>query len=128
MRKWICLLIVIALAHSCSTTNGAGDDGIIVPRYKLYNTENIYNLIKLDTATGALWMVQYGMNENVEALVATIDDSSLLDEGDLVRAGRFELYPTRNIYTYILLDTEKGITYQVQWYTDPEKRFRIRID
>ena len=25
------------------------------PRFKMYKTENIYNLIKLDTATGALW-------------------------------------------------------------------------
>ena len=27
-------------------------------RYKLYKTENVYNLLKLDTKTGKIWQVQ----------------------------------------------------------------------
>ncbi len=97
------------------------------PRYKLYATENIYNLIKLDTATGALWQVQYKMNRNSDAMTAVIDDTSLLWYGEEPRAGRFELYPTKNMYTFILLDTELGRTYQVQWSTKANERFRMRI-
>lgn len=97
------------------------------PRYKLYKTDNIYNLIQLDTATGKLWQVQYGMNKSAERMVAVIDDTSLVWDETNLRAGRFELYPTNNTYTFILLDTERGYTYQVQWNTDPDKRFRIRI-
>lgn len=98
-----------------------------VPRFKLYKTENIYNLIKLDTATGALWQVQYGMNNSSDAMEVPIDEYSLLsyDEGPI--PGRYELYPTNNMYTFILLDTRKGYTYQVQWSTNPKQRFRMRI-
>ena len=97
------------------------------PRFKLYGTENIYNLIKLDTATGALWQVQFEMNRDSDAMTAVIDDTSLLWSDEEPRAGRFELYPTKNMYTFILLDTELGRTYQVQWSTKAKERFRMRI-
>ena len=97
------------------------------PRYKLYGTENIYNLIKLDTATGALWQVQFEMNRDSDAMTAVIDETSLLWSDEEPRAGRFELYPTKNMYTFILLDTELGRTYQVQWSTKAKERFRMRI-
>lgn len=97
------------------------------PRFKLYKTENIYNLIKLDTATGRLWQVQYEMNKNSDAMEVAISDTSLVWDEDDLRTGRYELYPTNNTYTFILLDTELGYTYQVQWNTDPNKRFRMRI-
>lgn len=98
-----------------------------LPRYKLYKTENIYNLIKLDTATGELWQVQYGMNKNSNRMEVVIDETSLLWDFEEPVAGRYELYPTNNVYTFILLDTVKGYAYQVQWNTDPDRRFRIRI-
>lgn len=128
MKRLFCLFLIAVSAYSCSFGDGHDDNGTLVPRYKLYNTENVYNLLRLDTATGAIWMVQYGMNENVPALVAPIDDTSLLTNGEDVHAGRFELYPTKNMYTFILLDVENGSSYQVQWHQDAENRFRVRID
>ena len=101
--------------------------GESIPRFKMYKTENTYNLLKLDTATGKVWQVQYRMG-STESMVIAIDDSSILWPFDNIRAGRFELYPTNNMYTFILLDTEKGGTWQVQWNTDSaNKRFRERI-
>ena len=40
---------------------------------------------------------------------------------------RFTIYPTLNIWTFLLLDQVDGHTYQVQWSTDPDKRFVIQI-
>jgi hypothetical protein len=43
------------------------------------------------------------------------------------RAGRFTLYPTTNIYTFVLLDQDTGDTWHVQW-GKPDERFVIHID
>ena len=99
----------------------------IQPRYKMYQTENIYNLLKLDTVTGAIWQVQYGMNKDAEAMQVAIDSWPLVWSSDS-HPGRFALYPTKNMYTFILLDTDTGEVYQVQWNTDPMKRFRTKIN
>lgn len=99
----------------------------VVPRYKLYKTENTYNLIKLDTATGRVWQVQYRMG-TTESMVIAIDNHSLLWSWEDEIPGRYELYPTPNINTFILLDTKKGYTYQVQWSTKGSNyRFREGI-
>lgn len=94
------------------------------PEYKLYQTENLYNLIKLNTATGQLWQFQYGMNKSAVAGEVPIDDVPL---SRFSNPGRYELYPIKNMYTFILLDTELGYTYQVQWSTESKNRFRIPI-
>ena len=79
------------------------------PRYKMYPTQNINILLKLDTATGRVWMVQYGTGDNI-GLSVPVDDSSLLYSWDTIQAGRFEMYPTQNMYNFILLDTQLGYT------------------
>lgn len=96
------------------------------PRYKMYKTENTYNLLKLDTATGRVWQVQYRLG-STDSMTVAVDDSSLLWESETLRAGRFELYATNNMYQFILLDTATGRTWQVQWNTEPSRRFRERI-
>ena len=98
----------------------------LVPRFKIYKTENTYNLIKLDTATGQTWQVQYRLGDT-ESMTVVIDDSSLLWYSEPEIAGRFELYPTNNMYQFILIDTQTGRTWQIQWNTAPSKRFRERI-
>ena len=92
----------------------------------MYQTENIYNLLKLDTITGAIWQVQYEMNKDSEAMQVAIDSWPIVAARES-HPGRFELYPTKNMYTFILLDTDTGNVYQVQWNTNPNKRFRTRI-
>ena len=98
-------------------------------RYKMYQTENTYNLLKLDTKTGAVWQVQYRM-KGVKPQIIPIEYSSYL-KGIVSESegcnGRFELYPTKNMYTFILLDTKNGNTYQVQWGTDSDYRFIERL-
>ena len=41
----------------------------------------------------------------------------------IAKNGRFKLYATDNIYNFIMVDTINGVTYQVQWNIDKEKRF-----
>tara|TARA_B110000902_G_scaffold202997_1_gene230645 strand:- start:316 stop:900 length:585 start_codon:yes stop_codon:yes gene_type:complete len=41
---------------------------------------------------------------------------------EIERNGRFFLYPTTNIYNFILLDQIDGRTWQVQWNIDKDKR------
>lgn len=97
-----------------------------VPRYKIYPTENFNIQLKLDTATGKVWMVQISLGDS-DAMVVPVDETSVLYDFEDVRAGRFELYPTKNMHNFILLDTKYGYTYQVQWSVDKEKRMRIPI-
>ena len=100
---------------------------LVVPKFKLYKTENVYNLIELDTATGRVWQVQYRMG-TTDSMVTAIDNDSLLYSWEDEIPGRYELYPTQNVHTFILLDTKKGYTYQVQWSTTgPDFRFREPI-
>ena len=100
------------------------EKGYIAPRFKLYQTENIHILLKLNTATGAIWMLQYEMNDAKAKLIPISEEAAAwVDEEG--RPGRFDLYPTKNIHTFIMLDTEKGTTYQVQWDTNPYNCIRF---
>ena len=46
---------------------------------------------------------------------------------EIERNGRFFLYPTENIYNFLLLDQIDGRTWQVQWSTEESKRLVYRI-
>lgn len=37
--------------------------------------------------------------------------------------GRYDMYPTNNIWTFIIVDTYTGKTYQLQWYTELDRCF-----
>lgn len=88
-----------------------------ISTYKIYRTNNIYNSLKLNTATGRITAVQIGINDDKSRFEYTVCDS-VEDNARFWINGRFELYPTGNNYNFILLDTIFGSTYQVQWSTD----------
>ena len=50
-----------------------------------------------------------------------------LQKNPIERNGRFFLYPTTNIYNFILLDQIDGRTWQVQWNTEKSDRVVKRI-
>lgn len=97
-----------------------------VERYKLFPTQNIWTFIKLDTQTGKMWLLQYSVNDNEERFEYDLNPDALVVNGKKVN-GRFELYPTQNIYNFILLDQIDGKTWQVQWSFDEENRFVLPI-
>ena len=85
--------------------------------YRLFNTKNVYTLLKLDTRDGKIWQLQWGDKEH--RFVAPLNLDSLTEGG---KAGRFTLYSTSNVFTFILLDQETGDAWHVQW-GNPTERF-----
>lgn len=93
--------------------------------YKLYPTENMWTFLKLDTRTGKIWQVQYSVNSDSYGEVIVNDWD--LTYGSNEKAGRFELYPTQNMYNYLLLDKKDGLIAQIQWSMSAENRGLVRI-
>lgn len=89
-------------------------------RYKMFPTENIWTFLKLDTRNGKIWQVQYSINDNYRGEIE-LNDKALVSE-NIAENGRFTLYPTKNMYNFILLDQIDGKMWQVQWSTAPENR------
>lgn len=90
--------------------------------YRLFSTTNIYTLLMLDTHDGRMWQVQWGDKDH--RFTVPLSTESLVSDG---KAGRFTLYPTKNIYTFILLDQETGDAWHVQWGSKIEDRFVLPI-
>ena len=139
MRIFILLLFI-----SCNTF--AQEDN---ERWKLYPTENFNVFIKLDTWSGATWKIQKRTNDRDDRVVAltdaiayseafieaakkpenNVDLSSAYEKFNQYngykfflreKPGRFKLYPTTNMWTFLLQDTLFGDTYQLQWSADGE--------
>ena len=91
-------------------------------RYKFYPTENIYNFLKLDTRTGRIEQVQWSLDTNKEGSV-TINNEDL----SWSSCSLFELYPTQNMYQFLLLDKTNGRTWHVQWGMKDKERWMRRI-
>jgi hypothetical protein len=93
--------------------------------YRLFRTSNIWTFIELDTINGRMWQIHFDIEGDVRGAIE-------LDTQDRARGkeripGRFTLYPTSNMYTFILHDQIDGITWQVQWSFESRNRFVILI-
>lgn len=91
-------------------------------RYKLYPTENMYTFLLLDTRTGKIDKVQWHLEKKKEFTVPI--NSHDLSIGYEYGTGSFELYPTQNMYQFVLLD---GRTWHVQWGMSEDERWIRRI-
>ena len=98
------------------------------PCYKLYKTENIWTFLELETFSGKIWQVQYTVDDSKASRMKTTLNYTNLVKDDNEYAGRFELYPTQNMYNFILLDTATGRTWQAQWSTNYNNRGIIEIE
>lgn len=96
------------------------------PVYQLFSTENMWTFIKLDTRNGKMWQVQFVVNGNNRG-ETTLNSRPLIGKEKEVN-GRFTLYPTENIYNFLLLDQIEGSVYQVQWSMKEENRGVIPIN
>ena len=82
-------------------------------RYRLYITENIWTLLLLDTATGRIWQVNRSTSEYQGFLFAI--NSERLADSEKNEIGRFVLYPTKNLWNFILVDQIDGRLWEVQF-------------
>ena len=87
--------------------------------YRLFATRNMYTFIKLDTRNGRMWQVQWGTESKYRFETILSDERQIYPEGE--KNGRFFLYPTTNIYNFILLDQIAGRMWQVQWGKEAER-------
>ena len=92
--------------------------------YRLFSTRNMYTFIKLNTKNGQMWQVQWDTKSNqLETPLSLITLVTKEEE----KNGRFFLYPTTNIYNFVLLDQIDGRAWQVQWNIEEKDRMIIRI-
>lgn len=95
--------------------------------YKLYPTQNMWTFLKLDTRTGRIWQVQYSLKGSKYRFQTTLSYDIRVGYDEEWKPGRFELYPTQNMYNFIMLDKVKGETWQVQWSIEEEDQMVLRI-
>jgi hypothetical protein len=94
--------------------------------YQLFPTKNFWTFIKLDTRNGRMWQVHFSLKEDGNDGEYILNLLPLVSKDKEVN-GRFTLYPTENIYNFLLLDQIDGKVYQAQWSMDVEKRFVVPI-
>jgi hypothetical protein len=94
--------------------------------YRLFATQNMWTFIKLNTRNGKLWQVQWS-TDAIKRFETNLSLTPLVDIDKEVNE-RFTLYPTQNIYTFILLDQLDGRMWQAQWSTETNNRFIIPIE
>ena len=124
---------LILLLSSCSNSNPKDTvtevKGIVTTtnsdRFQLYKTQNMWTFLKLDTSTGQIWQVQFS-TEGDEYRFETPLSLTVINKSNI--NGRFVLYPTDNIYNFVMLDCIDGDSYQVQWSSEKENRFVIPIN
>jgi hypothetical protein len=95
-----------------------------IERFRLYKTQNIVTLLLLDTRSGRIWQLQYGLGEKSDRGTVPLS-KDVLGNGP---EGRFDLQATDTMWNFILLDTIDGRTWQCQFSLDPSKRGCIPID
>ncbi len=74
--------------------------------FKLYQTDNIHNQLKLNTKTGEVYQVQ----DDGQLFLVNAEITP-----DNEKPNRYALHKTKNIWTYILLDQFSGKLWQCQF-------------
>lgn len=95
--------------------------------YQLFPTKNYWTFIKLDTRNGKMWQVHFTVKEDGGQGEIVLNALSLVSKEKEVN-GRFTLYPTENMYNFLLLDQIDGNVYQVQWSMEEKNRGIVPIE
>ena len=108
--------------YGLSYANQSNNSDVV---YALFPTENIWTFLKLNTRDGRIAIVQFDVNSN-NRMEVDLNPTPLV-EGENAQNGRFTLYPSKNIYNFILLDQIDGRVWQVQWSFEKDKRMLLPI-
>ena len=123
MKKFTISIIVVLLAvtsvaqvkktETASSDNTQNQESNEHAIYRLFPTQNMWTFIKLNTRNGQMWQVQYDVQGSDRFETALNLESLVIKEKEAT--GRFTLYSTQNIWTFILIDQLDGRTWQVQY-------------
>lgn len=111
-------------AQTNSNTKNTMPSPDVNVNFRLFQTNNRWTFLKLDTRNGVIEHVQYSTDG--KAMQYPLN-SQPLAEGEDAKPGRFFLYPTENTFNFVLLDQIDGRVWQVQWNIDEENRGVWRI-
>jgi len=104
----------------------SNDENNLIPgTYKLFPTQNRWTFLKLNTRNGTMMQVQYDIEGDNR--FETWLNSTPLVEKEMEVVYRFTLYPTQNVWTFILFDQIDGKSWQVQWSQEYENRAIVPI-
>lgn len=81
--------------------------------YRLFPTQYAWSFLKLDTRNGRVWKIDYATSRNEQKEVPVSVTRQVSEEEE--QNGRFFLYSTRNLHTFILIDQVDGRTWQIGW-------------
>ena len=126
MLKFCFIIITSLIAYSANAQNynnsntrltiSSPDNNV---NFRLFQTNNAWTFLKLDTRNGIISHVQYSTDSNQMQYPL---NNEPLAEGEDAIPGRFFLYPTENSFNFLLLDQIDGRVWQVQWNQDESKR------
>lgn len=123
MKSLLAILVGLCMFLSC-TENDKKSTGLKTgATYQLFPTTNMWTFIKLNTRNGKMWQVQYDVKGNNRGEYSLNPKTLVSPEQE--DYGRFTLYPTQNMFTFILLDQQDGKMWQVQWSIDGDNRLVI---
>ena len=84
--------------------------------YKMYKTRNYHNQLRLNTMTGEVQQIQDdGQSWEICSAREILGD----------KEGRFRLYETQNMWTFIMLDTYTCLLYTSFENSPHKERFRV---
>ena len=85
-------------------------------RYCLAKTQNMWTFLMLDTYSGKTWQVQFSVKGSDYMFRVPLQGYSLAyPDTESIWTNRFQLFATKNMWTFILLDSYRGRLWQVQY-------------
>lgn len=97
-------------------------------KFLLFPTKNIFNFLKLNTRNGEVYIVQYTMDKPENRFETKIESYEYpLVKKEEESNGRFYLYPTQNMFNFLLMDQIDGRVWQLQWGFEKKDRMLVRI-
>jgi hypothetical protein len=121
------LLLTVLTIVSCKPRETGNKQDLGNGIYRLFPTKNYWTFIKLDTRNGKMWQVHFTVSDDAERIELILNPHPLVTK-EKEAYGRFTLYPTENIYNFLLLDQIVGSVYQVQWSMEEKGRAIIQIN
>jgi hypothetical protein len=126
----IALCLLLGQQVTLAQSTGRGAPRALPQRldvgFTLTPTQNIWTFLLLDSRTGRLWQIQYGVSDTAFAGRLPINEETLAP-ADSAHVGRFSLHETQNMFNFLLLDHDDGRVWQVQWSTTEEARGIVRV-